>query len=486
MQPQSLQRKYAQVFQSVGLESSAVSVYAQRRSTLLSNLSSLCLFSGVPRIPGSEETWTYSFQRQIQDPAFLFLTGVNQPGAFLALDPLTKKLDEREILFLPDKIPDREFWDGAMLGLPAKDDSQALAEMQILTGFKCILHAKDFWGWVRGRLPKLRRDHVFAFWHEYTDSETHKKKVRDEDHNALFRDRLRTSMRRLVPNMELRTVAPLHMHHRLCLDKPRIRMAKQAQDWTKIAFESTLRALPTLDTERNVAAHLEWEFRKCSDDGLAFPTIVACGENACTLHYAKCDEPLQKGRLLLLDFGVRYGSLCSDISRTVPVSGVFNPLQRLLYQIVLDTQEFHQSQIKPGKTLRQLNLLAWEYLEELLRERFLAKGGEMRRQYPRLPEDLSKPYSKGPHGISHLIGEQVHEGDPFRTYQDQPLRPGMMISNEPGIYGYFAAEFNGVRYQETIGIRIEDDLLVTAKGCLNLSQDIPKDPDELELILNHK
>jgi Xaa-Pro aminopeptidase len=262
-------------------------------------------------------------------------------------------------------------------------------------------------------------------------------------------------------------------------------MAKQVQVWTKQAFETTLRDLHTMQNERDVAASLEYEFRKRSDDGLAFPTIVASGDNACTLHYAKCDEGLMNGRLLLLDFGVRHGSLCSDISRTVPIGGKFNPLQRLLYQIVLDTQAFHQNQVKPGKTLRELNLKAWEYLEELLRVRFLAKGGQMQRQYPRQPLDPSKPFSKGPHGISHLIGEQVHEGDPFRAYQDKPLRAGMMISNEPGLYGTFIAKFDGIRYEETIGIRIEDDLLITAKGCQNLSQDIPKNPDELELLLNH-
>lgn len=485
MQALPLQRKYAQVFQSSGLDAKACATYAQRRDSLLSHLSSLCLFSGVPRIPGSEETWTNSFVRQVQDPAFLFLTGVNQPGAFLAMDPLARKPEDRQVLFLPEKQPDREFWDGAMLGLPAKEDAKVLQEMQELTGFSRILRSQDFWGWVRDRLPRLRRDHAFAFWHEYTDGETHKKKTREEDHNALFRNKLQVTMRRLVPNMELRSVAPLHMHLRLCLDSLRIKMAKTAQVWTRECFVSTLKSLKDCRSERDVVARIDYEFRQRSDDGLAFPTIVAGGDNACVLHYGKCDEPLQQGRLLLLDFGVRHGSLCSDVSRTVPIGGRFNPLQRLLYQIVLDTQIFHQSQVRPGRTLRQLNLQSWEYLEELLRERFLAKGGVMQRQYPRLPADPNKPYSKGPHGISHLIGEQVHEGDPFRAYQDQPLRPGMMLSNEPGLYGRFTAEFGGQRFSETLGIRIEDDLLVTARGCQNLSQDIPKHPDDLELILTH-
>jgi len=483
----ALLRKYSQVFQSNRLGAKACELYAQRRRALLENLSSLCVFAGVDRFPGGEEVWSYSYDRHIQDPAFLYLTGVNQPGAFLALDPQASDPDAREVLFLPAKQSDREFWDGAMLGL-AEDAGESLAEMQVLTGFATILPARLFWNWVRERLPKLHRDHVFAFWHEYLDPLSHKLRQTKTDHNWVLHTKLQKVMQRVAPQMELRSVAPLHMHLRIPLDKARVAMAKTAQVWTRDAFTSTLKEFDSFENEREVAAFIEREMRKNGDDGLAFPTIVACANNACTLHYVKSDEPLIEGRLLLLDFGVRCGSLCSDISRTIPVGGRFNPLQRLLYEIVLDTQRNHQANVKPGRTLRELNLQAWDYLEELLRVRFLSKGGHMRREYPRKlvgAVNPNQPLSKGPHGISHLIGEQVHEGDPFRTYQDHPLRPGMMISNEPGLYGHFVAEIGGERYEETIGIRIEDDLLVTAKGCLNLSQGIPKDPAELELLLQH-
>jgi len=475
----ALLRKYSQVFQSAWLGTSPREVYAQRRRVLLDNLSSVCVFAGVERIPGSEESWSYNYDRHIQDPAFLYLTGINQPGCLLVLDPLAPKGSAHEILFLPPKRSEREFWDGAMLGVPKDDDAVVLQEMRDLTGFSDIRSAKDFHAWIRDRVTHLRRNHLFAYWHEYVDAQSQELRQGQNDHNWELRVRLQKLLKQNAPQVQLRTVAPLHMHHRIPLDAKRVHMARTAQTWTRDAFIETLQELPKLRNERDVRLLLEYKLQRQSDDGLAFPTIVASGDNACTLHYVKDDEPLQPGRLLLLDFGVRCGSLCSDISRTIPQGGRFNPLQRLLYQIVLDTQKYHQAAVKPGKTLRELNRAAWEHLELLLTTRFLSKGGHMRRQYPLRPE------SKGPHGISHLIGEQVHEGDAFRVYQDQPLRPGMMISNEPGLYGFFQAEFEGKVYAETIGIRIEDDLLVTSRGCSNLSAQIPKEVEDLELILTH-
>jgi len=475
----ALLRKYSQVFLSARLGTTPSAVYAQRRRVLLENLSSVCVFAGVERIPGNEESWSYNYDRHIQDPAFLYLTGINQPGCLLVLDPLAPKGQPQEYLFLPLKRTEREFWDGAMLGVPMDGDESVLQDMHTLTGFSEILPAKDFHAWMRNRVAHLRRNHLFAYWHEYLDAQTQELHQVQVDHNWELRNRLLKLLKQCAPQVQLRSVAPMHMHHRIPLDAKRIAMAREAQGWTRTAFVELLQQFSNLKNERDVRLLLDHELQRQSDDGLAFPTIVAGGDNACTLHYVKDDEALELGRLLLLDFGVRCGSLCSDISRTIPIGGRFNPLQRLLYQVVLDTQKHHQAAVKPGKTIRELNQSAWEYLEEQLRVRFLSKGGQMRRQYPLHPE------SKGPHGISHLIGEQVHEGDAFRVYQDQPLRPGMMISNEPGLYGFFQAEFGGKLYAETIGIRIEDDLLVTSRGCTNLSAQIPKEVDDLELILIH-
>ncbi|HSQ42159.1 MAG TPA: aminopeptidase P N-terminal domain-containing protein, partial [Fibrobacteraceae bacterium] len=384
-----LQHRFSQVFLSSQLGVSASKVYATRRKQLLSELSSLCLFAGVPMAPGAEHPWAYTFDRRVQEPAFLYLTGVNQPGAFLALDPFARNPRQREVLFLPERRLDREFWDGAMLGVSDPKDSN-MAQMRSLTGFSEILPATEFWDWLRKRLPAMRRHrHLMAFWHEYPTM-TGKTHSLTTDSTAQFRDRLQAFLRQESPQMELRCVAPLHLRQRLSLDPKRLAMARSAQRCTREAFFDLLSSLTTHDNERTVLVQLESFMRAQGDDGLAFPTIVAGGDNACTLHYIKCDEPLRQNRLLLLDFGMRCGSLCSDISRTLPLSGKFNPLQRLLYQIVLDTQKFHQSQVRAGKKLRELNANAWAYMEHLLSERFLNLGGVARRAYPG---------ERGPHGI---------------------------------------------------------------------------------------
>jgi Xaa-Pro aminopeptidase len=227
--------------------------------------------------------------------------------------------------------------------------------------------------------------------------------------------------------------------------------------------------------ENEVAAHLEWGMRRESVFGLSFPSIVASGKNATTLHYLKNDEALDKKGMLLLDFGARWGTMHADITRTIPVSGRFNPLQELLYRIVLEANELTHRLCKPGTTIRELNRKAWEYIEAALEERFLRKGGKMQRGY-----------EGQPHGLSHLMGEQEHDGDPHRLYQDQPLQPGWQLSNEPGLYGHFSMSFKGKRYSEWIGIRVEDDILVTAKGSRNLSVNVPKDPESLEKLITSK
>jgi len=468
-----LLRKYSQVFFSTGLGDDAPSVYASRRKELLESLSSLCVFAGVDRAPGSEEVWTQIGNRQVQEPALLFLTGVNQPGALLVLDPLADSPAEREVLFLPAKDPKREFWDGVQLGLPAQDSGDADEDRQEilrLTGISQVRLRTAFNAWMTARLSVLPRDHIFGYWLEFETPEGVRKV--ESDHNWEFRKSLKRLLARQGKAYELRNVASLHLHQRAILDKYRTRMARSAQAYTRHAFMDLLPRIPGHASERTLAAELEYRLLQNTDEGLAFPTIVAAGQGACTLHYQKKDEPLKHGQLVLLDFGCRVGSLCSDISRTVPVSGTFNPLQKLLYQMVLDTQRYHQKSVRPGETIRELSKKTWTYLETLLRDRFFALGGEAQRSY-----------AFNPHGVSHLIGEQVHEGDPFRVYQDLPLRPGMMLSNEPGLYGHFTLRMDGKLYREWIGIRIEDDLLVTAKGCVNLSAAIPKTVEEIESLM---
>jgi Xaa-Pro aminopeptidase len=411
-------KTYSQAFLSEGLGDKAPLFYAKRRQKHLANLDSLCIYFSVEK---------EGEQRICQKPEFLYLTGINQSGVILVLDPLAKKRSEKEILFLPEKNAKMEFWNGIRLGLPEP-------RIKEITGFKTTFLAKDFNSWFKKRIANLKRKHIFS--NEVAHSELSCCKLNITD------------------------VSEIHLKQRSILEPERIALAKKAQEITKDAFLKILPNISSYKNERVLSADLEC-FMMQTSTGLAFPSIVAAGKNACTLHYAKKDCPIEKGNLLLLDFGCRYNTVCCDISRTIPVSGKFNPLQKLLYNIVLDTQKFHEKNVKAGLTLIELDKKAWIFLEKKLDERFTKRGGKMQRCY------VGKP-----HGISHLIGDIAHEGN--KDYLKKPLKSGMLISNEPGIYGHFELEIDGKLYSEHIGIRIEDDLLITKSGCKNLSAKIPK------------
>jgi Xaa-Pro aminopeptidase len=209
--------------------------------------------------------------------------------------------------------------------------------------------------------------------------------------------------------------------------------------------------------------------------GLSFPSIIASGHNATVLHYMKNDDGFKKSEMVLMDFGVRWMTMHADISRTVPASGKFNPMQKMLYEIVLKAQLAVQRIARRGVTMNKLNDCCWDSVNRDLEKIFKSAGGKIKLRY-----------KDRPHGVSHLMGEQEHDGDPFRNYLSEPMQEGWLISNEPGLYGSFKVRLNGKLYDEEIGIRIEDNLLITKTGCKNLSSSIPKTVRQIEKLMETK
>ena len=462
--PISLQKTYSQAFLFSSFYNSKL-VYAQRRKKMLSKLDAPCVFAGVQVEPGCDEAFASTWTRFVQDPAFLFLTGVNQAGCYLLLDPISKS----EILFVPYKDSYKEFWMGKKLGYYKNHKEAGGREVAKVTGFKRVEPADKLWEIVgelcNKKLPcdNQGKAYMYGFFYEKFKG----------DHN----DRFSLSFRRFLnkKNVGLRSAASFHYSLRLPLDKGRVLEALAAQKVTDKAFRSLLSNFSSFENERDVALFLNYQMQRGGDGDLAFPTIAAGGENACCLHYVKNDEPLVKGKLILLDFGIRIGTLHSDISRTIPVSGKFNPLQKLLYQIVLDAGEEYKKWVKPGVTLNEVGMVPWNFIVDQLETRLVQKFGGT----------YKLMYDCRPHGVSHFIGEHIHEGDPGSRSLDVVLEPGMLISCEPGLYGDFCANISGKRYKERIGIRIEDDLLITASGYENISRHIPKTVEEIELLMTN-
>ncbi|WP_173383325.1 aminopeptidase P family protein [Fibrobacter succinogenes] len=452
MASKAVSRPYSQVFIDSPRYNSR-NLYRKRRKAMLKELDSFCVIAGIPADPGSEEAYVQTWNKMVQEPAFLFLTGINQAGCYLLLDPATGE----EILFVPPKDPFREFWNGKRLGYLEGD-----CDVAKVTGIADVRSESELWDEIAMRASRLPEGgHAYAYYFE---------KFRD-DHNDRFRKSMLKSLR--GTGISLRSAAALHWKLRLPLEPERIADAEAAQKVTDEAFRTVLPMFAEFKNERELALRLDYEMQRRSDGDLAFPTIAACGKNACCLHYVKKDEPLVSGELVLLDFGIRMGSLHSDISRTVPVNGKFDPLQKLLYQIVLDSAAEYQKFVKPGVSLRDIGQVPWDYIMEQLETRLVqgAKGS-----YELL-------YDRRPHGVSHFIGEQIHEGDPGSRSLDVVLEPGMLISCEPGLYGKFSGVFGGRRITAQIGIRIEDDLLVTKSGFINVSKHIPKEIAEIEKLM---
>ncbi len=450
-----LRKSYSAVFIAPRDEQN-VREYAERRNKILEKLDGPAFFMGVGREPGTEEDYVQTWCKLIQDPAFIYLTGVNQPGCFLLLDPEAEN-DERVVLYVPKKDTFKEFWTGLKLGI----GPDGASEVSDVTGIKCVRPAENFWKEAKAVVKKSCARSIGVFFGPDYEG----------DHNRLFAkkmDRLAASFGKSIEN-----VAKKHFELRLPLESVRVESVKKAEKATGDAFVECIKNMHAFKTERDFALALDYGMQRRSDGDLAFPTIAACGENACCLHYVKNDEPLVDGKLLLLDFGVRSETQCSDISRTVPISGKYSPLQKIVYNAVLAAQEFHQKQVKPGECLKNLDKKVWEFLYNELELRFKAVNG-----------GFELLYDKRPHGVSHFIGEQVHEASIMGRMLDIKLAPGMLISNEPGAYGTFFAVIDGVRYEEKIGIRIEDDLLVTEDGCKNLSIEIPKTIEDIEKMMN--
>jgi len=307
-----------------------------------------------------------------------------------------------------------------------------------------------------------KRKKIGIYWHE-----DQKKKDR-KDHHTQLKKKVRT----LLPKCIILNVNAELTQSRLRVDNYDLGNLKSAITKSNTAFQQTLTEIRHCKTEADIHATLHYNIHRQSYFQNSFNTIVANGKNACTLHYTKNNAPLNNKSLLLIDFGIRWHGMCSDISRTFPLSGTFNPLQKLLYSIVLSAQKEVEKNAKAGISIDELNNLCWQHLNDLLDKKVRSQGGK-----------IKKDYDINPHNVGHLIAHQVHDGDYYRVYKSSPLQEGNVITNEPGFYGHVTMKIDGKAYSEDIGIRIEDNLLITKDGCENLSKAIPKTITQLEALL---
>lgn len=410
--------------------------------SLMENNSVMVLFSGVEKVSSADETYPFEVNRN-----FYYLTGIDQPDSVLLL--VKADGEAKEFLFVSPYDPTKEKWYGKRL---------TVKEASELSGITNVLLNNAFEAKVEGALnPSMQQFGEIKVVYIDQDNEI---KIADHTSTKEYSHRIKSRFEHLAIKDAFPLVTTL-----------RLRKSPQEIEELRKAIEATRQGILSIMSELE-GGMKEYEmadlFLHVVNDatgyqGLAFNTIMASGPHATILHYPKPMGTIRDYDLLLMDLGARVNYYNADVSRTIPVSGKYSPLQRQLYNIVLGCNKMIANMAKPGVTINQLQEAARDYLAS---ECFSA--GLIERK-----SEIDKYYF---HGVSHHIGLDTH--DPYlapdsKEGKNIPLAKGMVISDEPGLY----------MADRGIGIRIEDDLLITDIGCEVLTDSIPKDPDEIERIL---
>ena len=269
---------------------------------------------------------------------------------------------------------------------------------------------------------------------------------------------------------------PLVAQQRLIKTRDEVAALRRAIDITGAGIEATMHATRPGMHEYELEAVLHAEYRRLGAPRLGFPSIIAAGANACTLHYTANNKRIGRNDLVLLDTGAEWDYYGADVSRTYPASGQFTPEQRAVYDIVLQAQAEAIDLVAPGVRIADVHARAVRVLVDGLRHLGVLTG----RTQTLIKDTAYSPYFM--HGTSHWLGLDVHDVGTYREGgQSVALRPGMVLTVEPGLY--LGSSTDAPRALRGIGVRIEDDILVTRTGHENLSQAIPRDPDTLEMIV---
>ncbi len=378
-----------------------------------------------------------------QESSFFYLTGVELPNAVLVI----RAGAAEEALFLPPRDPNVERWTGPKWG-PGDDSAAALGFDQVLStapSERVVDARRRPVPGFDGRLQEWLSESGATLWTPYTPIDPHAELPATHRFVARLRDR--------TPSFDVRDLSEHLSAMRAIKDDGEIELMRKAIAAT---IEGQRRAAATIRpgvSEGTVDGAVYAAFRAAGAEGVAFPSIVGSGFNATTLHYDHNAGVCTDGELVVVDVGARYGYYCGDLTRTFPANGSFSERQRQIYLLVLEAHDRVADALKPGISMTEVRQIAYRAFEESeLRD---AGGGRLGQYFI--------------HGLGHHLGLEAH--DPVS--EDAPLEPGMVVTNEPGIY----------IPDEALGVRIEDDHLITADGNENLSADLPTHPDEIESLM---
>ncbi len=417
------------------------SEFKERREKLFQTMndgSIAIIFAGYPKMRSADAEYDFSVNRN-----FYYLTGISQEHSILLL--VKSESFKETYLFIDEKNENKEKWLGIKL---------AVNEAQDVSGIDNVLLTSSFEGKLNVILNK-DLSHFGDIKIVYLDLEK-ELKIGEEMSTIKYQDVLLKK----YPGIKIEDIYAKICRLRMRKSQQEVTLIKEAIKTTEVGINNVLKEMCDGKYEYNLRNIFEYTIKEDNQSGIAFPTIVAGGVNATILHYPNATDTLKDGDLVLIDCGASKDNYCADISRTFPINGKFSDIQKLIYSIVLECNKATIKFIKPGLRLNEVKEFARNFLAEKCLEHKLIKTYD----------EISRVYY---HSCSHHLGLDTH--DVFDV-MDKVLESGNIITCEPGLY---FKEYN-------VGVRIEDDILVTNDGSECLSSDIIKEIDDIESLLSSK
>ena len=423
-------------FSAAGSPDADLACFAARRAVVMSRIE-----GGLALLQGAAEPRAYAQFRQSND--FYYLSGVEVPDAYLLLDGANR----RSLLFLPERNRIREIWEGPRL-YPGED-------ARALTGFDEVLEASRLPGELEKRKENLKaiytpmKPEEVALTSRDRAMQYETSRERNPWDGRVSREKaLEQNLRkRMGDSVEVRDLSPILDEMRRVKDAQEIERMRESARIGAIGIAEAMRSTKPGVYEYQIAAAAEFIFKWNGAMGPAYCAIAGSGPNSCLLHYNRNARRTEPGDLVVLDFGPDYRYYHADITRTFPVSGKFGDEQARIYKVVLEAQKAAIARVRPGATFADLNGAARDVV---------TRGG------------FAKNWL---HGVSHYVGMSTHDVGEMR-----PFEPGVVLTVEPGIY---IAE-------RSLGVRIEDTLLVTQDGSEVLSIGVPKEIPDVERLMAGK
>ncbi len=373
----------------------------------------------------------------------LWLSGVDQEDSVLVIFPDAKRDEDKELLFLTETNDLIAVWEGEKL---------TKKEAFEVSGIQTVYWLSEFDTIMKSLMSQTENVYLFTQEHLRRNTPVETREMR-----------LNAELKTIYPNHNYKRSAPFLNKLRAVKTALEIEVMKIAAEITAAGFNRVLKFLKPDCWEHEIEAEFIHEFVKRRSRGFAYSPIIGSGSNACVLHYLENNKQCISGDLVLIDVGAEYANYACDVTRCFPVNGKFTDRQREVYESVLRVEKASIELLKPGAVLSDYHKRVGDIMTKELINLNLLSQEEVDNQNPSWP--AYKKYFM--HGTSHYLGLDVHD---YGLWDGSPMEAGMVFTCEPGIY----------IPEEGIGIRIEDDILITSNGYINLTKEIPKEVSEIE------